>query len=283
MASAGMKEIKRRMKSIESTSQITKAMELVASSKLRRAKQQAERTRPFFNLLHETIMNISLRNRELSSCYMRQRPVQRSCFVVIGGDRGLAGGYYAGLFQEAKKQMEGKRVLLYPIGKKVTEHFERRVELAPDRYQAEDMTLSAAFNLAHKLADGYRNEEFDEVYIVYTNFVTALEQQPASLWVLPMRKVRTTVPAGGQTQMIYDPGPEAVFDRIVPEYLAGIIYGAAAESFASEQGARRTAMETATDSAEKILDELNLRYNQARQAAITQEISEIVAGASALS
>ena len=285
MAGTGMKDIKRRIKSVESTRQITKAMELVASSKMRRAKERAERTRPQFRLLYETISDIASRNRDLSSPYVKARPVRGSCVVVVAGDRGLAGGYNSNVFKAAQALMDTlKNPMVVPIGRKAAEYFHKRS--IPILRLDEKLTstveyfgMKQAFQLSQWLCQSYLAGKFDVMYIVYTNFVSALSQQPGSLCMLPISKVATATVS--KREILYEPSAVAVFERIVPQYIAGLLYGAVTESFASEQAARRTAMESATDNADEMIEQLGLRYNQARQGAITQEITEIAAGAQA--
>ncbi|MDD2956898.1 MAG: ATP synthase F1 subunit gamma [Oscillospiraceae bacterium] len=279
-----MKDIKIRIKSVESTMQITKAMELVASSKLRRAKERVERTRPFFNILHAALADIAYSNKEFSSPYIVDREVKKSCYVVVAGDRGLAGGYNSNLFKLAAQHMEGKDAVVLPIGKKTVEYFERRgVPLLTTDYRVvEQVGLNTCYAMAEIICRGYLAREFDEVYVVYTNFVSMLSQDPAVLKVLPLNYDRSQARVdASQELIIYEPSSEAVYDRIVPQYVSGILYGAVAESLASELGARRTAMEAANKNAGEMVEDLSLKYNRARQAVITQEITEIVSGAEA--
>jgi len=279
-----MKDIKLRIKSVESTMQITKAMELVASSKLRRAKERVERTRPFFNILHETLTDIAYSNKEFSSPYIMTREVKKSCYVVVAGDRGLAGGYNANLFKMAAQHMAGMDAVVLPVGKKTVEYFERRgVPMITTDYRVvEDIGLTTCYAMAELICQQYLERKFDEVYVVYTNFVSMLSQDPAVLKVLPLNFDRTQATNdSARGLMIYEPSSEEVYDRIVPQYVSGILYGAVAESLASELGARRTAMEAANKNAGEMVEDLSLRYNRARQAVITQEITEIVSGAEA--
>ena len=284
MAASSMKDIKLRIKSVESTMQITKAMELVASSKLRRAKLHAERTRPYFTTLHETLTDIAYGNTEFASPYVAKRPVKRVCYVVIAGDRGLAGGYNANLFKAVAAHMEEQdaAVCALPIGKKAVEHCAHHgIETVTDSYAvAEDVSLGDCAAVARLLCGQFCEGAFDALYIAYTNFVSMLSQQPAVLPVLPLRYERGEV-KNTQRLTLYEPSCEAVYDAIVPEYVAGLLYGAMAESVASEQGARRTAMDAASKNAGEMIEDLSLKYNRARQGAITQEITEIVAGAEA--
>ncbi|WP_418668438.1 ATP synthase F1 subunit gamma [Allofournierella sp.] len=281
MAGASMKDIKLRIKSVESTMQITKAMELVASSKLRRAKERVEKSRPYFDVLHTALTDIAYSNAEFSSPYIAQRPVKRSCYVVIAGDRGLAGGYNANILKAVAAHAEGKDWCVLPVGKKALEHYQRRkVPIVTERYGlAAEVEVSGCFSVASILARGFLAGEYDEIFVAYTNFVSMLSQQPAILKLLPLNYEPVAKGSTPRSLTLYEPSSEEVYNAIVPEYLAGLIYGALCESVASELGARRTAMDAANKNAGEMIDELSLHYNRARQAAITQEITEIVAGA----
>ncbi len=275
-----MKDIKLRIKSVESTMQITKAMELVASSKLRRAKQRVENSRPCFELMHSTLADIAENNTDLSSPFITARPVGRSCYVVIAGDRGLAGGYNSNIFKTAAAHMQDRPRCILPVGKKALEQFQRRGDeiLSRDFALAEEVGVSECFAMAKLLAEGYLAGSFDEVLVVYTNFVSMLTQSPAVLRLLPITAPVRERGGAPKQLTLYEPNCEEVYNAIVPEYLAGLLYGALCESVASELGARRTAMDAASKNAGEMIEALSLNYNRARQAAITQEITEIVAG-----
>lgn len=283
MAASNMKDIKLRIKSVESTMQITKAMELVASSKLRRAKERAENTRPYFNTLHQALCDIAYGNTDFSSPYVQKREVKKTCYIMFAGDRGLAGGYNSNLFKTVAAHMDGKSVCALPIGKKAVEYCHRNgIEVLTDAYTiAEDVSLGDCFAAAKLICTAFAKGEFDEVYLGYTNFVSMLSQQPAILKALPIRYERSEAKNGAENLILYEPSSEAVYNAIVPEYVGGMMYGALAESVASELGARRTAMDAASKNAGDMIDSLSLKYNRARQGAITQEITEIVAGAEA--
>lgn len=283
MASGNMKDIKRRIKSVQSTMQITKAMELVASSKMRRAKERALAARPYFNTMYETITRLAGATRDADSVYTRRREVKNSLFIVIAGDRGLAGGYNTNLFKTVAEHMDGKVVCVLPIGKKAVEYCAHRgLETVTDAYAtAEDVSLGDCFSIARMLCGQFRKGAFDALYVGYTNFVSMLSQQPAVLKMLPIRYERREAKNTAESLTIYEPSSEAVYDAIVPEYVGGLLWGAIAESVASEQGARRTAMDAASKNAGDMIEDLSLKYNRARQGAITQEITEIVAGAEA--
>ncbi len=280
MAGVSAKEIKTRIRSMESTKQITKAMEMVAASKLRKAQAQVLNSRPYFEILYATINDIVDANRDFSSPYLIARPVKKSVYVVIAGDRGLAGGYNSNILKLAYAEMEGKNVSVIPIGKKAVDFYKsRNLELMTTNYkEAEDVSVGDCFSIAKQLCKAYRAGEIDEIHIAYTNFVSVLSQTPATLRLLPLLRQTTGREGTVSTDILYEPDSVEVFDAIVPEYLGGIIYGALCESRAAEQAARRTAMDSATQNADEMIADLSLKFNRARQAAITQEITEIVAG-----
>ena len=279
MAGVSTKEIKTRIRSMESTKQITKAMEMVAASKLRQAQARITNSRPYFQILYDTICDIVNSNTDVSSPYLTKREVKRSMYIVIAGDRGLAGGYNANILKMVTADMEGKNVTVFPIGKKAADYFRsHKIPMLTDSYaEAATVSIGDCFTIAKQLSKAYRNGEFDEIVIGYTNFVSVLSQTPATLRLLPL--LQSDSPSKhAASDIIYEPNSVEVFDTIVPEYLGGILYGALCESRAAEQAARRTAMDAATQNAEEMIADLSLKFNQARQAAITQEITEIVAG-----
>ena len=281
MAGASMKDIKLRIKSVESTMQITKAMELVASSKLRKAKERQERCRPYFTGLHQTLEDIEKAASDFSSPYQKQRDIKKRCVIVIAGDRGLAGGYNSNVFKSVLPLIEGGNVCVLPIGKRTVEFFTRnQVEILTTEFaEAADVSVADCFTISNLITKGYLDGQFDAVSIVYTQFVSMLTQTPVCDNLLPLKKTDSAAKSGVHSLVLYEPSPSAVYDAIVPNYIAGMIYGAMCESVASELGARRTAMDAASKNASEMIDDLSLRYNRARQGAITQEITEIVAGA----
>ncbi len=281
MAEASMKDIKLRIKSVESTRQITKAMELVASSKLRKAKERAEQSRPYFEVLTQVIADIAANGKGMESLYLTGRPVKQSCFIVIGGDRGLAGGYNHNVFALATSLMDGKHAVVLPIGKRALEFFQKQpVEILSDDFaEVADVGIGGCHEIANLLTGGFLNGAFDEVIVVYTRFESVLTQEPVSVQLLPLDAgLYTSDVPKKQHYVLYEPSSATVFKAIVPDYLAGVLWSAISESTASEFGARRTAMEAATKNATEMIDSLSLQYNRARQGAITQEITEIVAG-----
>ena len=283
IASGNMKAIKRRIKSVGSTKQITKAMQLVASSKLRKAKARAEQARPYFNELYKTMCEIASANTDFSTIYTVKREVKHRLFIVVAGDRGLAGGYNSNVLKMAvaAHANDAEKPKIIAIGKKAGEFFAKRDYDIVASYAniAEDIKPNTAQDIANLAIDMFANGEVDEVVVFYTMFVSSMSQEPHSMSVLPM----DTVELEDYGVMNYDPSPEAVFNRIVPRFTASLIQCAVVESYASEQGARRTAMENATDNADAMTESLSLLYNRARQSSITTEIIDIVSGASAQS
>lgn len=276
-----MKDIKLRIKSVESTMQITKAMELVASSKMRRAKERVEHSRPYFETLYESLTKIAAADPRARNPYLRRDDIRRTLLVVIAGDRGLAGGYNANVFKQADAA-EGP-VTVLPIGKRSAEYFAHHGAglFTPEVLMAADVSVSECFTLSHQITEGFLKGEYDAVKLCYTRFDSMMTQTATTLEVLPL----TIEPTEAQraearrSQILYKPSCEEVFGAIIPEYVAGVLYGAVCESVASELAARRTAMDAATKNAGEMIEHLNLYYNRARQTAITQEITEIVAGA----
>ena len=280
MAGVSTKEIKNRIRSMESTKQITKAMEMVAASKLRRAQAQVLASRPYFEILYSTINDIVDSNQDFSSPYLQKRPVKKVMYVVIAGDRGLAGGYNSNILKLVEQEIKGKDAVVLPIGKKAVDFFRsRKVTALTESYaEAASVGIGDCFSVAKQLSKAFLAGEFDEIHVAYTNFVSVLSQTPASLRLLPLIRQETGREGTVSSDILYEPGSVEVFDAIIPEYLGGILYGALCESRAAEQAARRTAMDNATQNADEMIADLSLKFNRARQAAITQEITEIVAG-----
>ncbi|MBQ7390122.1 MAG: ATP synthase F1 subunit gamma [Clostridia bacterium] len=277
---AGMKEIKARIKSVESTMQITKAMELVATSKLRRAKENVERTRPFYHILGEAINEILAASSDIESDWFLPRHGKKTLFILFAGDRGLAGGYNSNVFKVAAELSKDVQSVWLPIGKKALEHVRhKKLEVYSDSFEyAADQGVGCMLTLGSLVADGYRKGEYDRVVMIFTEFVSMMTQKVVYEELLPL----TSEDTGAKGTMETDCDPAEMLDRIVPEYIGGILYSALCESLASESGARRAAMNSANKNAEEMIGTLMLKYNRARQAVITQEITEIVSGAEAL-
>ena len=276
-----MKDIKLRIKSVESTMQITKAMELVASSKMRRAKERVEHSRPYFETLHNTLTEIAAADPRARNPYLRRDEIKKTLLIVIAGDRGLAGGYNSNVLKQAGAE-SGEAVVL-PIGKRSAEYFvHHEVPLfTQEVLLAADISVGECFQLSRQITEGYLKGEYDAVKICYTRFDSMMTQTATTMEVLPLsiEPTEQQKAEARRSQILYKPSSEEVFSAIIPEYVAGVVYGAVCESVASELAARRTAMDAATKNAGEMIDHLNLYYNRARQAAITQEITEIVAGA----
>ncbi|SFP69338.1 ATP synthase F1 subcomplex gamma subunit [Butyrivibrio proteoclasticus] len=279
-----MKAVKLRIKSVQSTMQITKAMQLVAASKLRKAKEKADNSKPYLETMLATLTDIANGNNDFRSIYTKSGN-DRWLYVVIAGDRGLAGGYNSNLFKFVEAEIKDKNnVTVLPIGKKSVEFFKHRnVPILTEEYaEVAKVNISDCFQVAKLICGSYGGDGFGHVFLCYTNFVSMLSQVPTSSSLLPLSDLKSeNVESDGKAKdlILYEPDSETVFNEIVPEYLAGILYSSINISYASELAARRTAMEAATDNAEEMIDSLSLYYNRARQASITQEITEIVAGA----
>ena len=289
MATANLKDIKRRIKSVESTMQITKAMELVASSKLRRAKEKAERAEPFFNMLYQMMCQIVAESGDFQSTFLQHHTGGAVLLIAIAGDRGLAGGFNTNVFKQVQIRMEelrnaGREPVVIAIGRKAVEYFQRRNVriLAEFENIGEDITVYKALDIAERVVALYEKGDIQAVELIYTNYVSPLVQEAHHMHVMPVEHLEHA-PGGYHALTTYEPSPEAVFDALIPKYLAGMLYCAVIESFAAEQAARRLAMENAMDNATEMITDLSLVYNRARQSAITQEITEIVSGANAQS
>ena len=280
MAGVSTKEIKNRIRSMEATRQITKAMEMVASSKLRRAQAQVLSSRPYFEALYATIHNIVDSNSDFSSPYLCPRQGNRHLYVVIAGDRGLAGGYNSNVTKLVLSDIAEKEATVLPIGKKAADFFSTRKipTLSVGCGEAAAVTLGDCFTVAKQLSKLFLDGTFDEIHVAYTNFVSALSQTPTVLRLLPLVRQTTGREGAAGSDIVYDPDSVSVFEAIIPEYLGGILYGALCECRAAEHSARRTAMDSATQNADEMIGQLSLEFNRARQASITQEITEIVAG-----
>ena len=289
MATANLKDIKRRIRSVESTMQITKAMELVASSKLRRAKEKAERAEPFFNMLYQMMCQIVAESGDFQSTFLQHHTSGAVLLIEIAGERGLAGGFNTNVFKQVQIRMEelqtaGREPVVIAIGRKAVEYFQRRNVriLAEFENIGEDITVYKALDIAERIVTLYERGDIQAVELIYTNYVSPLVQEAHHMHVMPVEHLEHA-PGGYHALTTYEPSPEAVFDALIPKYLAGMLYCAVIESFAAEQAARRLAMENATDNATEMITDLSLVYNRARQSAITQEITEIVSGANAQS
>ncbi len=276
-----MKDISLRIKSIKSTRQITKAMELVATSKLNKAKERIARSRSFYTKVYSSMCDIAAMNLEMESRYLEKRDVKKTCYIVIAGDRGLAGGYNSNVFRFAEGQLKDKDVMILPIGKRSAEYYTKRgYEIVTDEFTSvETLNIGSCHEISSFITHYFLNKEFDELYIIYTKYISVLEQQPSIKKLLP---IDNNLCMKGSTEkkelILFEPSVSSVFDAIIPSYTAGMIWGCVCESTTSEFAARHTAMEAASKNAEDMIEDLSLKYNRARQGSITQEITEIVAG-----
>ncbi|MBC2576309.1 ATP synthase F1 subunit gamma [Peptostreptococcus canis] len=332
MAGANMKAIKTRIASVNSTKQITNAMHLVASSKLRKAKQAADESSMYFNTMYETIVEISMNTKGINSEFLKERELKNRCHIIVAGDRGLAGGYNGNAFKEAEKYMGLLKDYVITVGKKAYDRYSKMdgIELIDSIEYTEKYSYEDVKRISDKVMKMFLDGEVDEVLFTYTEFQTALSQEAKVIKVLPLvfdtpleyggerykeileesdpdiyiseeiikeREERRQREAEEAMQFVnkikekseksrskvkYLPSPQAVLEFLIPTYITGIINGGVVESYASEQGARRTAMESATDNANEMIQSLELSYNRARQSAVTQEITEISAGVEAL-
>ena len=273
-----MKDIKLRIRSVESTMQITKAMQLVASSKLRNARARMEASRPYMKVARRAVWDIAAHNTGAQSHYVIPREIKHRCYIVIAGDRGLAGSYNANMFKRIEWDSKDANCCVIPIGRKAKEHYTRRgVPIITEIEKVEGLDLSTCEALAQRMLDSYDSGEYDEVVLAYTSFVSVLTQKTKLKPLLPLDA--HDAPERTGRQMLCEPDADALLKGFLPQYLAGLIYAAACDSFASEQAARRVAMDSATKNAGEMIEDLSLRYNRARQSSITQELTEIVAGA----
>ena len=282
MAGASMNDIKARMKSVTSTMQITKAMELVATSKLRRAKERVESSRPFHEMIGEAIDNIEASSEIKDSIWSKKVEIKNPLYVVIAGDRGLAGGYNSNVFRLTTALVGNKDASFLPLGKKALDFYTHRKKeiYSNDFGYVSEMSVGDALSVAKTICEDYKAGKFDGVILVYTKFASMISQVPVYEQLLPLDR------ESGEKKDIPDPiyagDPEEILEKIVPEYVGGVIHSAICEALASESAARRTAMNAANKNASEMIDTLMLRYNRARQAVITQEITEIVSGSEAL-
>ncbi|WP_318153847.1 ATP synthase F1 subunit gamma [Paenibacillus vietnamensis] len=283
----GMRDIKREIKSKQNTKQITKAMEMVAASKLRRAQEAAQASRPYAQKLKEVVASIAAGTKDVKHPMLESRPIKKTGYLVITSDRGLAGGYNSNILRKVtqtirEKHKSSDEYVLFVIGRKGRDYFRRRnmpiveeVTGLPDAPTFADIK-TVAYTAVQKFAEG----AYDELYLYYNQFVNAITQIPTETRLLPLEEVKGSASVATYE---YEPSPEGVLEVLLPKYAETLIYSAVLDGKASEFGARMTAMGSATKNATKMINQLTLTYNRARQAAITQEISEIVAGANAQS
>ena len=279
---ANARDLRRRIKSIKSTQQITKAMKMVSAAKLRKAQERVIAARPFAGKIKEVLARVTSSNSGVSHPLLEVREPKNVCYVLISADRGLCGGYNANVLRMTAGKLHEKPGSLVAIGRKGRDFFRRRGFDIKSEFigLGEDVPFGSAKEIGQTLVDYYVQGMFDEIHLVFTEFRSAMTQIPTSIKLLPVEP--PTEDSGKGTDYIYEPAPEELLSELLPKYIETTIYRALLESKASEQGARMTAMGSATDNAAEMIGKLTLSLNRARQAAITKEISEIVGGANAL-
>ncbi|QYR23887.1 ATP synthase F1 subunit gamma [Paenibacillus sp. sptzw28] len=281
-----MREIKRQIKSKQNMKQITKAMEMVAAAKLRRSQDAAVAARPYTDKIKEVVASIaSGSGGEVKHPMLRSREIKRTAYLVITSDRGLAGGYNVNVLRKVATALQenhksASEYDIFVIGRKGRDYFKRRnISISEETTGLSDSPKFGDIkSIAASAVKGFETGAYDELYIVYNQFLNAITQIPVMKRLLPLDQEQLT---GGKANYEYEPSPEKVLDVLLPKYAETVIYSAILEGKASEFGARMTAMGNATKNATKMIANLTLTYNRARQAAITQEIAEIVGGANA--
>lgn len=286
---ASMRDIKRRKASIQSTGQITKAMKLVSTVKLQKSRNKAEASRPYFDLMYATIASMLEKSGTIDHKYLRAGDSKKKAVVVITSNRGLAGGYNSNIVKlvSGSGELSAQDTKVYAIGRKGIEGLTRKgYEIAMDCSDViEEPQYQDAADLTKELLDAFGRNEIGEIYLAYTSFKNTVVHIPKLIKLLPftMEEGSKEEAPKAQALMNYEPSAEEVLDMIIPKYMSSLIYGALLEAVASENGARMTAMDSATKNADEMLEKLELQYNRARQGAITQELTEIIAGANAIS
>lgn len=281
---SNMQSIKRRMKSVESTKKITKAMQLVATSKLRKTRNQLDELKPYYSKVQETVASILKSNEgKIDNAYLKENKDGKDVFIVITSSLGLCGGYNANVFKTVNELIHDGDYI-YAIGTKGAGYFQHRNIEFNNQYLELNSTLEfkEIINLVSELTRKYKNKEIKTIKIIYTEFVNNLTFTPRVVTLLPVNVDEFKDIEITNKYTIFEPNENEVLNSLIPMYLQSVIYGYLVESVTSENASRRTSMENATDNAEELIGDLLLKYNQARQTAITNEISEIVAGANGL-
>ena len=289
---ASMRDIKRRKGSIQSTQQITKAMKLVSTVKLQRAKQNAEKSGTYFRYMYDTVNSILKRTKNLNHKYLKSGETGKKAVIVITSNRGLAGGYNSNVIKLITRgELANEDLAIYAIGKKGKEALQRKYEVKADYSDViEEPAYADPMVISKEILEAFANGEISEIYLAYTAFKNTVVHIPTLLKLLPVEiKEETQVDAEGEdaaeskVPMNFEPEDEEALNLLIPKYITSLIYGGMVESVASENGARMQAMDSATSNAEEMIDSLTLLYNRARQGSITQELTEIIAGANAIS
>lgn len=285
---ASMRDIKRRRASIQSTGQITKAMKLVSTVKLQKSRAKAESSKPYFELMYATIASMLKKSGVMDHKYLRQGKSEKKAVIAITSNRGLAGGYNNNIVKliAGEPGMTPENTIVYAIGRKGRDGLVRRgFEIKEDYSEVINEPLyQDAADLTVELLDAFGRDEIGEIYLAYTSFKNTVVHIPKLIKLLPftMEESGEDGTAGAHALMNYEPNEEQVLNDIIPKYMSSLIYGALLEAVASENGARMNAMDSATNNAEEMLSKLELQYNRARQGSITQELTEIIAGANAI-
>jgi F-type H+-transporting ATPase subunit gamma len=282
---ASMRDIKRRRSSIQSTQQITKAMKLVSTVKLQKARGRAEQANPYFNYMYNTVCSMLSRSSNINHPYLTAGDSKRKAVVVITSNRGLAGGYNSNVVKMITDSDLNKEDLdIYAIGGKGLEILERKgYKIVADASEViESPTYQDAVAMCSRVLDSFTKGEIGEIYLAYTHFKNTVSHEPQLMKLLPVEVDPEDVDTSN-ILMNYEPGEEEALDEIIPKYVTSLFYGALVEAVASENGARMQAMDSATSNAEDMISDLSLKYNRARQGSITQELTEIIAGANAIS
>ena len=284
---ASMRDIKRRKSSIQSTQQITKAMKLVSTVKLQKAKNRAEQTDPYFNYMYHTVSSMLAKSGNINHPYLTGGASTKKAVVVITSNRGLAGGYNSNIVKliTGNEEFKKEELLIYAVGGKGAEALNRRgYEIVEDDsaiMEAPVYTDAAA--LCGRVLDSFAKGEIGEIYLAYTHFKNTVSHEPKLIRLLPVDiEAENATEESSNVLMNYEPNEEEALDLIIPKYVTSLFYGALVEAVASENGARMQAMDSATSNAEDMISDLSLKYNRARQGSITQELTEIIAGANAI-
>ena len=284
---ASMRDIKRRKGSIQSTQQITKAMKLVSTVKLQKAKSRAEQSNPYFNYMYQTVTSMLARSGNMSHPYLQAGSSSKKAVITIASNRGLAGGYNSNIVKLVTDSGIPKdEAKIYIIGRKARESLERKgYEITGDYSDViEGPTYGDAAQICKEVLGAFTKGEIGEIYLAYTHFKNTVSHEPTLMNLLPIEFDEAELKeADSNTLMNYEPNEEEALDLIIPKYLTSLFYGALVEAVASENGARMQAMDSATSNAEEMISDLTLKYNRARQGSITQELTEIIAGAEAIS
>lgn len=284
---ASMRDIKRRRSSIQSTQQITKAMKLVSTVKLQKAKGHAEQANPYFNYMYKTVTSMLARSGSIDHPYLRRGESNKKAVITIASNRGLAGGYNSNIVKLITNgDLPKEDVLIYAIGRKAKDSFLRKgYEIKADYSEIiDEPSYADAQIISKEVLDGFKNGEIGEIYLAYTHFKNTVSHEPKLIKLLPIEFSPEEIErAGTTTLMNYEPNEDEALAMIIPKYVSSLFYGALVEAVASENGARMQAMESATKNAEEMISDLTLKYNRARQGSITQELTEIIAGAEAIS